>query len=152
MAAAAPGAPPVPDLPDAVLLTDVLVRLADPAVPGSEKITLIEGADAADAARIESFATALRDNGFAPPTFNATAIGWSDRVPGDVTATVDVVPTDDVGVFTFPLDFHPYEASWQLAAGSAELLLSLDGAQEDPSSTEQPPTESPVTASPSPTP
>lgn len=137
VAAPAPGAPA---LPDAVALTDVLYRLADPAVPGTDKLPLVEGATPEDAPVLETFANALRDNGFAPVTFTATAIGWSDRTDGDVTATVDITPTADVGVFTFPMDFHPYENGWQLAEGTADLLLTFGESQDDPSETPAPTT------------
>lgn len=125
---AAPPAPAPPTLPDAAALTDVLYRLADPAVPGTEKLTLVEGATAEDTEAINKFANALRDNGFDPITFSATAIGWSDRTPGDVVATIDVTPGGDAGVFSSPMDFHPFEDGWQLARGTAALLLTFPAA------------------------
>lgn len=126
-AAAAP-APAAPVLPDAAALTDILYRLADPAVAGTDKLALVEGATTEDAETIDSFANALRDNGFDPVTFTATAIGWSDRTPGDVVANVDVTPSGDAGAFSFPMDFHPFDNGWQLARSTAELLLTFPAA------------------------
>ncbi|MGK2882070.1 MAG: hypothetical protein ACSLE6_15130 [Mycobacterium sp.] len=138
-----PGVPPspsAPTLPEPAALTDVLYRLADPAVPGADKLTLIEGATPDDAAVLDTFANALRDNGFAPLTFAATALGWSDRVAGDVTTTIDVTPSADVGVFTFPMDFHPVDGVWQLSGGTAELLLTFGAADTDTTATSPAPT------------
>ncbi|HTM86359.1 MAG TPA: hypothetical protein VL179_15940, partial [Mycobacterium sp.] len=95
-------APPVPPasaaptlqdaaLPDPGALTDVLYRLADPGVPGTDKLNLVQGAADSDAIALDRFATAMYDNGFRPPTFEAGDVGWSAAgAPDDVVATVTV--------------------------------------------------------------
>src|ERR1700761_6473192 len=59
-----PPAPPTTPLPPPQALTDVLGRLADPNVPGANKLNLVEGATPDSAATIDKFANALRDNGY----------------------------------------------------------------------------------------
>ncbi len=118
---AAPAGPPVPEA-----LADVLYRLADPAVPGPDKLPLVEGATASDAPSLDGFAAALRDGGFNPATVTATDIRWSDTETGNVLATVTITgPTPDRGgEFRFPLEFRPQDGGWQLTQDTAELLLS----------------------------
>ncbi|PRC48340.1 hypothetical protein C6A85_80335, partial [Mycobacterium sp. ITM-2017-0098] len=82
-----PDSPGGPPLPSATALIDVMARLSDPAVPGSEKITLIERGTAAEAAGLDRFATALRDNGSLPLTFETRDLAWSRSAPGNVVAT-----------------------------------------------------------------
>ncbi len=55
--APAPPAPGGPPLPQPSALTDVMARLADPAVPGTEKVTLIENGTAGEAAGLDRFAS-----------------------------------------------------------------------------------------------
>lgn len=123
--AAAPApAPQIPPVPVPEALTDVLYRLADPAVPGIEKVDLVEGASADKAVVLDKFATALRDGGYAPMTFDATDIAWSDRDPADVVANITVTPANpDAGGFSFPMEFTPYQRGWQLSERTAEMLL-----------------------------
>src|SRR5579884_2687307 len=116
--------PQTPPLPPAQALTDVLYRLADPAVPGNQKLDLVESATPDNAAALEKFATALVDGGYAPVTFNATDIAWSDKDPADVVATVNVTsPNRDAPGFSFPMEFKPYPGGWQLSHQTVDVLL-----------------------------
>jgi hypothetical protein len=122
VAAARPAAP----LPPPEALTGVLYRLADPAVPGTEKLSLVEGATADNAVAFDKFATALLDGGYAPMTFEATGIAWSDRDPADVVANVNVTtPNRNVHGFSFPMEFKPYQGGWQLSQQTADMLLAF---------------------------
>ncbi|OBI51690.1 hypothetical protein A5707_13630 [Mycobacterium kyorinense] len=119
---------PVAPVPPPEALTDVLYRLADPGVPGSDKLDLVEGATPDDAAALDKFATALLDGGYAPVTFEARDIAWSDRNPADVVATVDVsTPHPGPAGFSFPMEFKPYQGGWQLSQRTAEMLLTFSG-------------------------
>src|SRR6202012_1923202 len=60
---AAPQAAPLPP-PDA--LAGVLYRLADAAVPGPQKLNLVEGATPENAGVFDPFSNALLDGGFPP--------------------------------------------------------------------------------------
>jgi hypothetical protein len=118
--------PPTAPLPPPEALTDVLNRLADPAVPGINKVNLIEGATPEGAATLDKFTNALRDNGYLPMTFAANDIAWSDKNPSDVMATISVNTAHaNNGVFTFPMEFAPFQGGWQLAQRTAEMLLAL---------------------------
>ncbi|WP_374159651.1 hypothetical protein ACEWX3_13295 [Mycobacterium sp. G7A2] len=141
----APPAPPArggPPLPAPAALTEVMGRLADPALPGDQKIVLIENGTADEAAGLDRFATALRDNGALPLTFEVRDMAWSQADPGNVVATV-VVRTSNpqTGEFTFPMEFAPADESWQLTRRTADLLLELDGDPGAPPPTPQPPPE-----------
>jgi hypothetical protein len=131
---AQPGALPPPGS-----LTDVLSRLADPTVTGTDKLPLVEGATAAEAAVLDKFATALQDNGMLPLTFAATDLVWSEDVPGNVTATVNMTSADaGTGGFSFPMEFKPAMGGWQLSQGTADLLLAF-GATTAPGAPTPPP-------------
>lgn len=120
-------------------LTDVLYRLADPGVPGTEKLNLVEGATSDNAITLERFATALRDGGYAPVTFGARDIAWSGRNPADVVVTVDVgTPNPDTVGFSFPMEFKPYQGGWQLSRQTADMLLAFGSSQVRPSTTSTP--------------
>lgn len=127
---AAPPAPPPPAaLPPPSALTDVMYRLTDPAVPGAEKIALIEDPGPADAAALDRFGKALTDNGYHPMTFDATDLAWAPDAPGDVLATVigRTPPGRTGGDFTFPMEFaRTPDGGWHLTRDSAELLLDID--------------------------
>jgi hypothetical protein len=144
-----PGALPTPDA-----LTDVLAKLADPAVPGSGKLPLVEGATAGEAADLDRFAKALQDNQMLPLTFAASDLVWSEDVPGNVTATVDVTPADTgVGGFSFPMEFKPSPGGWQLSRQTADLLLAFGAKAQgsnDPAAPASP--VPPPTPTPTPTP
>jgi hypothetical protein len=126
-AVAAPAPAPLPP-PEA--LTDVLYKLADPAVPGANKLGLVEGATADNAATLDKFAKALQDNGFTPLTFAATDIAWSDKDPGNVVATVNVTTANSGSGpgFSFPMEFTPTPDGWQLSRSTADMLLSFGNA------------------------
>ncbi|HEX7321921.1 MAG TPA: hypothetical protein VF299_03145 [Mycobacterium sp.] len=142
-------------LPPPDALTDVLYRLADPAVPGADKLNLIDGAKPTDAPTLDKFATALRDGGYSPLTLQATDIGWSERDPGDAVANVNITtPKPDTGGFSFPMEFTPYEGGWRLSHRTAELLLAFGSSRtaappaSGPGAVPGPPAGAPPSASP----
>jgi hypothetical protein len=144
-------------------LTDVLYRLADPTVKGSDKLDLIEDTTPEDAATIDRFASALRDNGFTPLACTATDIAWSDHVPGNALATINITTSNPTqsGGFTFPMEFHPVGAGWQLSRQTADMVLAFGNARsgagptdsspvpETPPSPPDPPVMAPAPAPPS---
>jgi len=154
---------PTAPLPAPEALTDVLARLSDPAVPGSDKLGLIEAATPETAGNLEKFGNALRDGGYLPMTFSATNLVWSDKNPSNVMATISVnTARPNTGAFTFPMEFTPAKGGgWQLSRKTADMLLSLrnspGGTPTIPSPTPSPvpaplPTETPSPApSPAPT-
>lgn len=112
-------------------------RLADPAVPGADKLALIQNTAQADGAALDRFTTALRDTGFTPVTVSASEIRWSDNHPGDVLATIKVngpasgSPGDreaNSGEFSFPMEFGRTGTSWQLTRETAVMLLAFGNA------------------------
>ena len=121
--AAAPQAAPLPP-PDA--LTGVLYRLADAAVPGPQKLGLVEGATPDNASVFDQFSNALLNGGYTPVKFEVRDIGWSDRDPAGVVANVDVSSTNSHGPrFAFPMEFKPFHGGWQLSARTADALLAF---------------------------
>lgn len=138
-AAPAPAAP----LPPPEVLTDVLYKLADTSVPGAQKINLIEGASADNAAQIDKFGKALQDNQYTPLGFTAENIAWSDTDPGSVTADVTVHSENPAlgGGFTFPMEFRPFQGGWQLSRTTANILLTLG---QNQTSTPAPPAPTPT--------
>ncbi|GFG76019.1 hypothetical protein [Mycobacterium botniense] len=121
---------PVPP-PDA--LADVLYRLADRAVPGTEKLSLVEGATVDNAPALDKFAVALVDGGYSPAIFDVTNVAWSDRDPTEVVANVNVTtPNRDVPGFSFPMEFKPYRGGWQLSQQTAGMLLAFGSPQAVP--------------------
>ncbi|MBW0011868.1 hypothetical protein [Mycobacterium sp.] len=122
-------APPAAPLPAPEALIDVLNRLADPNVPGINKLNLVEGANPENAGTLDKFISALRDNGYLPMTFAANNIAWSDKNPSNVTATISVTTSQaNNRNFTFPMEFTPCSPApgcWQLSRRTAEMLLSL---------------------------
>ncbi len=126
-APADPGPLPPPDA-----LSDVVARLADPAVPGAEKLALVENTTAADAAALDTFAGALRDTGFTPVTVSASEL-VSTR-PDDVLATITVTaPDSDSGAgggeFSFPMEFRRAGNAWQLTRRTADMLFAFGNAR-----------------------
>jgi hypothetical protein len=131
-AAAAPQIAPLP-APDA--LAGVLYRLADAAVPGPQKLNLVEGSTPESAGVFDQFANALINGGYTPVKFDVREVTWSDRDPADVVANVDVSSTQPRGPrFAFPMEFRPYQGGWQLSARTADVLLAFrnDAAQPPP--------------------
>lgn len=137
----APGERALP--PDSALI-DVMVRLSDPAVPGDQKVVLIAGGTADEAADLDRFGIALRDNGSLPLTFEARDLAWSQADPGNVVATVLVrTANPQDGEFTYPMEFAPADGSWQLTRQTADLLLGLGGEESAAPPPPPPPAEPP---------
>jgi hypothetical protein len=126
-------------LPPPEVLTDVLYKLADTGVPGTEKASLVEGATADEAAQLDKFGRALQDSGYTPLGFTANDIAWSDSAPGSVAAQVTVRSENPALArgFTFPMEFRPYMGKWQLSRKTADMLLTL-GSSAPPSPTPTP--------------
>ncbi|MEO3759175.1 hypothetical protein ABGB19_12915 [Mycobacterium sp. B14F4] len=113
-------------LPPPNALTDVMARLADPDIPGAEKLDTIEMATPADAAAMDKFGQALRDGGLTPTTFEATDLTWAEGRQGNVLALVTIKTANpDAGDFTFPMEFHFADNHWQLTRKTADALLQL---------------------------
>lgn len=113
-------------LPSPQALVDVLTRLSDVAVPGADKISLVEYATVDDAAALDKFGRALADNGALPLTFDATDLKWSDSQPGNVVADVAVTTANQPPQkFSFPMEFTPLRGNWQLTRKTADLLLEF---------------------------
>src|ERR1700689_1009138 len=121
--AAAPQVAPLPP-PDA--LARVLYRLADAAVPGPQKLNLVEGATPENAGVFDQFSNALLNGGFTPVKFDIRDVEWSDRDPADVVANVYVSSSNPKGPrFAFPMEFKPFQGGWQLSARTADVLLAF---------------------------
>ncbi|AWV47924.1 lipoprotein [Mycobacterium leprae Kyoto-2] len=122
-------APPATGLPAPEVLTNVLSRLADPNIPGIDKLPLIESATPDSAVTLDKFSNALRDNGYLPMTFTANNIAWSNKNPSDVLATISVnIAQTNNSVFSFPMEFTPFpppQQSWQLSKRTADMLLEF---------------------------
>ena len=140
MPAPVPPARGGPPLPPSAALIDVMSRLADPAVPGDQKVALIENGTPDEAAGLDRFGIALRDNGSLPLTFEAKDVAWSQSDPGNVVATVIVrTANPQSGAFTYPMVFAPAAGSWQLTRNTADLLLQLGGGEGSPPPAAKPP-------------
>jgi hypothetical protein len=137
-------------LPAPEALTDVLYRLADPAVKGSDKLALVEGTTPDDAATIDKFAAALRDGGFTPLTFTAADIRWSDRQADDALATINVTTSNPAnpGGFTFPMEFRSHQGVWQLSRQTAEMLLAFGNARTEATGASPRPPDAPAPPTP----
>lgn len=134
-------APPTAPLPSPEALTDVLSRLADPAVPGVDKTILVEGATAETAAALDRFSTASRDGGYLPMNFVAKDLAWSDKDPANVVALVVVTTANpEHREFTFPMEFTRFQGGWQLSKRTAETLLALQKSRSSTATTAQPST------------
>lgn len=111
-------------LPPPEALVEVLTRIADPNVPGTDKLELIESATPADAAAMDRFGRALDQPGYAPVTFEATELHWAQNHPGRVTARVTMRPADpENGEFSYPMEFTRSDDGWQLTRRTADALL-----------------------------
>lgn len=151
------GAPPTAPVPTPDALIDVLNRLADPNVPGIDKVNLVEGATPDNAGTLDKFINALRDNGDLPMTFVAKDVTWSDKDPSHAVATVTVnTARANNGTFTFPMEFTPAHGGWQLSHRTAEMLLALENSTtgstptNPPASPAPPPPPAPLPPAPSP--
>ncbi|MCV7314028.1 hypothetical protein H7J77_00480 [Mycolicibacillus parakoreensis] len=141
-------APPVdPGLPDPGALTDVLYRLADPGLPGAEKLPLVQGASDGDAETLDRFAAAMHDNGYRPATFTAADLGWADGgPPDDVLATITVSKDGDEGGFSLPMEFVRDHDQWQLSQDTFTMLMDVQAPA--PESPTEAPAEAPPPAEP----
>jgi hypothetical protein len=140
-------APPAAPLPPPEAITDVLGRLVDPNVPGTNKVSLIEGATSESAPTIDKFTNALRDNGYMPMTFTASNMAWSDKNPTDVMATIAVNSTrGNNGIFNFPMEFTPFQGGWQLSKQTADVLLALGNSPSTPAQPPPAPSQAPAPA------
>jgi len=135
--AAAPTSAPVTSTPIAQVaplpppddLAKVLYRLADPGVPGSQKLNLVEGATPDSAPVFDQFANALLDGGFAPMKVEVRDVAWSDRDPAYVVANVNISSPSPRGPkFAFPMEFTPTQGGWQLSARTADVLFAYSPA------------------------
>jgi hypothetical protein len=119
----------VAPLPPPDDLAKVLYRLADPAVPGNQKLNLVEGATPDSASVFDQFANALLNSGFAPMKVDVRDVAWSDRDPVNVVANVNISSPDPRGPkFAFPMEFTPFQGGWQLSARTANVLLAYSPA------------------------
>ncbi|CPW54119.1 Putative lipoprotein LppK precursor [Mycobacteroides abscessus] len=148
--AAAAAAPDHP-LPDPAALTDVLNRLADPNLPGAEKVTAVQGATPE---QLDKFTKAIGDAGFSPLSFTVKDPKWSTETPGDVEAVVTInSPSPKMGGFAVPMSFSPEGEGWKLSKRTSDLLLktgtSLAGTGTPK---EAPPADAPSPQAPAPTP
>ncbi|MDQ2637311.1 MAG: hypothetical protein M3Y83_10585, partial [Actinomycetota bacterium] len=74
---------------------------------------------------LDKFARALADGGFAPLTVEAQDMNWSQG--GDIVARIVIKPADpQADDFTFPMEFSPSPANWQLTRQTADVLLYAD--------------------------
>lgn len=128
-------APQDPALPDPGALTDVLYRLADPAVPGAEKLNLVQGATDTDIPTVDRFASAMRDNGYRPATFTAAEIRWAaeaDTVLADVTIAKTDSDSEAGSDFALPMEFTRSGPVWQLSRDTFDTLLDSQPAAPEP--------------------
>jgi hypothetical protein len=114
-------------LPPPTALTDVMGKLADPNIPGADKVGFVEYGTPADAAALDRFAKALHDSGFAPVTFDATELMWAQDQTGNVIANITIKATGPQAHndLKFPMEFAPRQDSWQLTRKTADLLLQM---------------------------
>jgi hypothetical protein len=115
-------------LPSPTALTDVMGRLADPAIPGTDKVGLVQYGTPADAAVLDRFAKALHDSGYAPLTFEARDLTWAQDKTGNVIANITINAANAQGSgrdLKFPMEFSPQDDTWQLTRRTADLLLQL---------------------------
>ncbi len=114
-------------------------RLADPNVPGAQKVDLIENAKPDEAEAIDSLGRALNQSGYAPATFEVTDVRWGEGTRGSrVLATVTLkTENPQAGNFSYPMEFNLADNRWQLTRESADTLLE---SAEEPAA---PPTPTP---------
>lgn len=146
-------APPTAPLPPPEALTDVLARLTDPAVPGSNKLNLVQGSTPEAAAALDRFTNAARDGGYLPMRFTANNVAWSATDASCVMATVVVTTANpDRREFTFPMEFTSSAGGWQLSRKTAEMLLALQNSRSSATSSPAPPPTPPPGSPASPSP
>ncbi|MGV0790976.1 hypothetical protein [Mycolicibacterium sp. XJ1819] len=132
---AAEDAPPMP-LPPPEALIDVMVRLTDPAVPGAEKVGLIQFGKPTDGPALDSFDRAISDAGFRPLVFEAHDLQYVQGDRGNVTASFVIRTANprvgDGGDFRFPMEFAHGDGTWQLTRQTADMLLEFGGSPAPP--------------------
>jgi len=115
-------------VPPPTALTDVMSRLADPNVPGTDKVALVQYSTPADAAALDRFGTALADGGYMPLTFDAQDLTWAQDEQGNIIANI-IIKTSNPQAggrdLKFPMEFSPQQDTWQLTRKTADLLLQL---------------------------
>lgn len=120
-------------LPAPAALTDVMARIADPDIPGVEKLDTIDMATPEDAVAMDKFAQALRDGGLTPTTFEASDLTWADNQQGgqagNVLALITIRTANaDASDFRFPMEFHFADGRWKLTRETADALLQFGDA------------------------
>ncbi|MFV0493971.1 hypothetical protein [Mycobacterium sp.] len=131
--------PPATELPAPEALTGVLARLADPAVPGGEKLDLVDGSGPDTAGALDRFIAAARDSGYLPMAFEANDIARSSTDPSNVAATVVVTTAnEDHREFTFPMEFTAAGDGWQLSRKTADMLLAMQSSGTVPPASPEP--------------
>ena len=107
----------------------MLSRLADPAVPGAQKLNLVEGATPDSAAVFDQFAKALINGGYAPVKFDVRDVALVRPGPrrrgGQRRRQLTAIRKGPR--FAFPMEFKPYQGGWQLSARTADVLLGVPG-------------------------
>ena len=114
-------------LPAPTTLTDLMNRLADPSVPGADKIGLIQYGTPADGDALDRFAKALHDSGYAPLTFTAGDLMWAQDQPGNIIGSVTIKANGPQAAkdLKFPMEFSRQQDSWQLTRKTADMLLQI---------------------------
>jgi hypothetical protein len=112
-------------LPPPTTLTDLMYRLADPAVPGSDKVGLIQYGTPADGGALDRFAKALHDSAYAPLTFTVSDLTWAQDQGGNILANVTIKGNGPQASkdLKFPMEFSPQQDTWQLTRKTADMLL-----------------------------
>jgi hypothetical protein len=142
---APPTVPPSPTetgapLPPPASLADLMTRISDPAVPGADKVALIQYGTPADAAALDRFAKAIHDSGYAPMAYEASDLTWAQDQPGNVLANITMKPGGPQAgdkTLKFPMEFSPQQDTWQLTRQTADQLLQM-GQQPTPAPTPTP--------------
>jgi hypothetical protein len=118
--------PPGTPLPGGDALAEVFYKLADPMVPGDQKVGLVEGATPADAAQLDKLGKALQDSAANPLTVTAENIAWEEEQPGRVKADVTIESANtDYAFLGFPMTFAPAPGGgWQLTRTVYEILIN----------------------------
>ncbi len=119
--------PAIAPLPPPAALTDVMNRISDANVPAAEKINLVESARPGDADSMDKLGRALADSGYTPVTWEASDLRWAQGTPGNVLALVTLKTANpQARDFTFSMEFHVVDNSWQLTRRTFDSLLHLD--------------------------
>ncbi|MDG3009710.1 DUF4878 domain-containing protein [Rhodococcus sp. D2-41] len=99
-----------------------LRALFDPSVPGTEKVTTVEGATAADAAKWDQFAKMAAQGGYTPDVITVKSV----TVTGPTaTSQVAVASPHAPAPITMPMTWTAQNDVWKLSAASAAQLLAM---------------------------